>query len=99
MNGLAGGIFTTFLAITPVVEDDNFVQVAQEAAMVCEAEILQNKIGQRLDNFLEADLMAEARAKAIRIGRPGTAFTMDYREDRLNVIVDAKGVITQIYCG
>lgn len=36
---------------------------------------------------------------AIRVIRPGTMVTRDYRIDRLNVDLDAKDVVTKIYCG
>lgn len=36
---------------------------------------------------------------AIRVIRPGTAVTRDYRIDRLNVDLDDKDVVTKIYCG
>ena len=35
----------------------------------------------------------------VRIIPPGTAVTLDYRPDRLNVETDAKGIITRIACG
>lgn len=38
-------------------------------------------------------------AKLVRIIPPGTAITMDYRAERLNVETDAAGVITRLYCG
>lgn len=37
--------------------------------------------------------------KLVRIIAPGTAVTMDYRADRLNVETDATGIVTRVYCG
>ncbi|UYV37837.1 I78 family peptidase inhibitor [Rhodobacteraceae bacterium D3-12] len=37
--------------------------------------------------------------KLVRIIAPGTAVTMDYRADRLNVETDKAGIITRVYCG
>ncbi|MHA7876486.1 I78 family peptidase inhibitor [Roseivivax sp.] len=34
-----------------------------------------------------------------RIIRPGDMVTMDYSESRLNIALDAEGVITRVYCG
>ncbi len=34
-----------------------------------------------------------------RIIRPGMAVTMDYREDRLNIEIDADEVISRVVCG
>ncbi|MBP6862255.1 MAG: hypothetical protein KBC57_07850 [Neisseriaceae bacterium] len=37
-------------------------------------------------------------AGPVRILHPNTAATMDFRENRLNFSVDAKGIITRAYC-
>ncbi len=37
--------------------------------------------------------------KKLRVIKPGQALTMDYNEDRLNVVVDDKGLITRISIG
>lgn len=37
-------------------------------------------------------------AGPVRILRPNTAATMDFRENRLNFSVDDKGIITRAYC-
>jgi hypothetical protein len=34
-----------------------------------------------------------------RIIRPGMAVTKDYRPDRLNIVVDENGTVTDLYCG
>ena len=36
---------------------------------------------------------------ALRIIPPGSAVTMDYNADRLNVEIDAAGIITRLSCG
>ena len=38
-------------------------------------------------------------AKTLRTLKPGDAMTMDYREDRVNVLQDAAGNIERISCG
>jgi len=38
-------------------------------------------------------------AKTLRALKPGDAMTMDYREDRVNVLQDAAGNIERISCG
>ena len=35
----------------------------------------------------------------LRLINPGEAVTMDYRDTRLNVEVDARGTITRVRCG
>lgn len=40
-----------------------------------------------------------AADRAVRIIRPNSAVTMDYRAERLNVDVDANGMVTRVWCG
>lgn len=57
----------------------------------CGADALQSRVGTPVAQHDFAD--------GTRIIPPGTAVTMDYRSDRLNVETDEDGVITRIYCG
>lgn len=59
----------------------------------CPAPGYQSLIGKPLAAVtLPADL-------DLRIIQPGDAVTRDFRPERLNVVVDAKGVIARVYCG
>lgn len=51
--------------------------------------------------FAEAEsaIMAGEGVATIRVIRPGTMVTKDFRIDRLNVDVDESGNVTRIYCG
>ncbi len=60
----------------------------------CIAPDLQGSVGQRLSTLDQTQL-----PEPKRIIGPGTAVTMDYRSDRLNVQHDANGIITRIFCG
>lgn len=42
---------------------------------------------------------ADGQPAVVRVIRPGDAVTMDFREDRVNVEVDAAGAVSRIYCG
>ena len=59
----------------------------------CGAADLQAHIGQMLDTV---PLPADGK---VRVIRPGMAVTMDYVPERLNVDVDASGIVTRIHCG
>jgi hypothetical protein len=37
-------------------------------------------------------------SQEVRIIQPGTAVTMDYRADRLNILLDRRDVIERVYC-
>ena len=56
-----------------------------------------------LDRVADAPTIAfaqrEAHAATVRVIRPGMAVTMDYRGDRLNIVVDRNGRIVRAHCG
>lgn len=70
---------------------------AAEAA--CNADVVQSHIGHKATPEAGATLLKESGASTLRWGPPRSAMTMDYRQDRLNVIYDDDYTITQISCG
>tara|TARA_R110002110_G_scaffold134441_1_gene317809 strand:- start:2494 stop:2811 length:318 start_codon:yes stop_codon:yes gene_type:complete len=46
---------------------------------------------------LDAETLADVRV--VRVIRPGTMVTKDYRIDRLNVAVEDDETVTKFYCG
>lgn len=56
-----------------------------------------------LDRVADAPTIAfaqrEAHAATVRVIRPGMAVTMDYRGDRLNLVVDRNERIVRAHCG
>lgn len=65
----------------------------------CGAERVQDHIGRAHDAALGEAIRAESGAASMRVVRPGEAVTLDYRADRLNVRLDADGIIAEIVCG
>jgi hypothetical protein len=64
----------------------------------CGAEKVAGFVGKTRTDALATEVARVSGAKNIRWISPGMAVTMDYREDRLNVDLDDKGVITRLYC-
>lgn len=63
-------------------------------ADACGAEALQDLVGQ------PASVLQTMRfGTTTRIIRPGTAVTMDYAPNRLNIDIDARETITGVRCG
>ena len=56
-------------------------------------------IGKLADEALIARVRSETHSKGVRVIKPGMAVTMDYREDRVNIDVDANGNVLKIRCG
>ena len=71
----------------------------ESPAMTCDASKVQWTLGKVADEALVARAKAESTSERVRVIKPGMAVTMDYREDRLNLDVDAAGKVTRAYCG
>jgi hypothetical protein len=69
------------------------------ASGACNVEPAQSGVGQPYADALGAELQAKAGAKVLRVIRPGQAVTMDFRDDRLNVELDAAGKVKRVSCG
>lgn len=69
------------------------------AARLCNADPAQAYIGQRADAATGAAILKDSGARTLRWGPPGGAWTMDYRQDRVNVEYDAGMMIERITCG
>jgi hypothetical protein len=65
----------------------------------CDAAKAQKLIGRVQSEKVAAEGLRLTGAKALRWIAPGTAVTMDYREDRLNLRVDAAGKVVKADCG
>lgn len=65
----------------------------------CNADAVQDLIGRAPSSEVGADALARSHSRTLRWIRPGDAVTMDYREDRLNINIDAQGRIERINCG
>jgi hypothetical protein len=69
------------------------------AAMTCKAEPAQAYLGQQATQPNGTAILANSGARTLRWGPPNSAWTMDYREDRVNVRYDETMTITDITCG
>lgn len=65
----------------------------------CNAEGLQNLVGQAATAELGAEAMQRSHSRSVRWIRPGDAVTMDLRQDRLNIELDAEGRVARFSCG
>jgi len=69
------------------------------AAMTCNADAVQGYVGQTATPDLGATILKESGARTLRWGPPRSAMTMDYRQDRLNIMYDDAYKIEKITCG
>lgn len=71
----------------------------EEPAMTCNEKAGQWAVGQLADEALVAKVKADTGSDRIRVIRPGMAVTMDWREDRVNLDVDADNRVLAVRCG
>lgn len=68
-------------------------------AMTCGAAPAQYHIGHDASQAMGAAILADSGARTLRWGPPNSAWTMDFRQDRVNVRYDGSMKITEITCG
>lgn len=56
-------------------------------------------VGQVATSALAEQAVKRATARTLRWIQPGSAVTMDYRFDRLDVHIDAANLVTKFTCG
>jgi hypothetical protein len=67
--------------------------------MTCDAGPAQRHVGDDATKTKGEAILKDSGARTLRWGPPGAAWTMDYREDRVNVRYDARMKIIEITCG
>ena len=56
-------------------------------------------IGKLADEAMVQRVRTETHSERVRVIKPGMAVTMDFREDRVNIDVDADNRIVKVRCG
>lgn len=77
-------------ALTPDPVDDK---------KTCDADKVQSLIGKTASQEVVDQATTDSGSSTARVIQPGQPVTMDFREDRLNVEVDAGNVIQALRCG
>jgi 23S rRNA G2445 N2-methylase RlmL len=65
----------------------------------CKNEALSRFVGREATPALVTEMRQASGAKTVRLVRPGMMITMDFRNDRLTVWVDAGNRVTRANCG
>lgn len=90
--GCAGG-----MADAPPASTAPISERPQEGA--CDAEAATRMVGIKATQAVGERILRFTGARSLRWGPPNSAWTMDYREDRVNVRYDGNMMITAITCG
>ncbi|MXO51471.1 hypothetical protein GRI42_09170 [Erythrobacter gaetbuli] len=72
---------------------------AARAEGSCNAAAAQGHIGHTASQGMGAAILKDSGAQSLRWGPPESAWTMDYRPDRVNVRYDRDMKITEVTCG
>ena len=65
----------------------------------CNRDVLPSYVGKALTDALQEEIRTRSGARHLRVGKPGMAMTMDFRQDRVTVYVGADNRIESISCG
>ncbi|MDP3534634.1 MAG: I78 family peptidase inhibitor [Halomonas sp.] len=65
----------------------------------CNSDVVQHVIGEPFNDANVPQLQSESGARQVRVLRPDSVATMDYREDRLNIHLDSDDNIEALRCG
>lgn len=84
-------------ACTPV-EMRGETPAAAPVATACNADSLGDLVGKRASDARADVMQTRSGSRTLRWIAPNAAVTMDFRADRLNVYVDAKGRIERFTC-
>lgn len=72
---------------------------AEPGPMLCNPAPAQYHIGHNATQAMGTAILKDSRARTLRWGAPNSAWTMDYRDDRVNVRYDGAMKILEITCG
>jgi hypothetical protein len=100
MKLAAGGLLIVMAAAcaTPPAANADEIQ-ERGTGRRCDASRAQGLVGQRATPALGAEAVRLSGAGALRWVSLGAMVTMDYREDRLNIHLDADNKVAKISCG
>jgi len=88
------------MACAPPPEDEQPTPTKnEESASACDASKAQSLVGQEGTEKLAAEARRLAGAATVRFLHPGQIVTMEYRFDRLNIVLDEANRVTAIRCG
>jgi len=84
---------------TPPAEGNQMPKEQVPQGGGCDAAKAQSLVGEPESAAIAEQARQKSGARTVRWLRPGQIVTMEYRDDRLNLEVDAQGKIIKIRCG
>lgn len=97
-GGSATGVSNTS-ATSNTAGTDYAPMPAGPASSDCDADAVQNMLGQVYRDSVGETARQRSGSRRIRLLRPGQVMTMEYDPSRINIILDDKGAIQALRCG
>lgn len=97
MRNLLLAVALLAVAGCETVNDD--IAAEDDPRYACTITNLGSLVGQQATQRLGTEAMRLSNSRTIRWIRPGDAVTMDYRLDRLNILLDSSNAVTSFNCG
>jgi hypothetical protein len=85
--------------LPPAEPGEEQVPVHGGTGRTCDAGRAQSLVDRQASSELGAEALRLSGAGTLRWIPPGAMVTMDYREDRLNIELDAQNRVTRVRCG
>ena len=98
-NGISAPAPPPVVDPAPVPPPSASVSPPMAGTMQCNDGKGQTAVGQTATQAVVDKIIADTGSRNARVIKPGQAVTMDYREDRVNINVDANNVIISVKCG
>ena len=97
--GAALMVTTGCAPLPPAAAEEENVPVHGESGARCDGSRAQMLIGRAASAELGAEALRLTGSRSLRWIRPGDIVTMEYREDRLNIHLDARNRVARLQCG
>ena len=71
----------------------------QTSGYECKSEGLDAFVGQQPTSEVGSEVLTKSGAKVLRWLQPGQIVTMEFRADRVNIVIGTNGKIERVTCG
>lgn len=96
---LASILSLSLAACAATPNDDDAASLPPGSTEGCNADAAQSAVGKQATAEVVEQARKDAGAQVARTLKPGQMVTMEFREGRLNLQVDASNVVTEVRCG
>ena len=89
----------TVLGLAACATPPAVVPAPAPGTLACVAEAGAWAVGKPVSDDLVAQVISDTHSRTARVVRPGEAVTMDFRGDRVNLMLDLHDKVDRVTCG